>query len=186
MQTRIRHNPVFYHWYATRTCVQSNLKVRSFWDNGRLTVTGGPGTVRNPNDCERHRSRELAWNGMVNRGELLINVVRTSKPKDADRLEPKGTWSGVSDSLVPYRRQGDHRRIGRTFPIHEVSIRNVVSPHASWKGKRPVRVADRRGGMGRWSKRRPLCNEADRGGCLPRKWADFHRVFRDESVWPTD
>ena len=34
---------------------------------------------------------------MVNRSEPLINVVRTNKPKDADRLEPKGTWSGVID-----------------------------------------------------------------------------------------
>jgi hypothetical protein len=41
MQKRSRHNPVFYHWYATRTCDQSNLMVRSFWDNGCLTVAGG-------------------------------------------------------------------------------------------------------------------------------------------------
>ena len=32
---------------------------------------------------------------MVNEREPLINVVRTSKPNDAERLEPKGTWSGV-------------------------------------------------------------------------------------------
>jgi hypothetical protein len=95
MQKNNRHNPVFYHWYATRTCVQSNLRVRSFWDNGDLTCTGGPGTARNRADCERHRGRELAWNGTGNRGELLINVVRTDKPNDAERLEPKGTWSGV-------------------------------------------------------------------------------------------
>jgi hypothetical protein len=42
MQKRVRHNPVFYHWYATRTCDQSNLMVRSFWDNGCLTFAGGP------------------------------------------------------------------------------------------------------------------------------------------------
>ena len=42
MQKRSRHNPVFYHWYATRTCDQSNLMVRSFWDNGGLTFAGGP------------------------------------------------------------------------------------------------------------------------------------------------
>ena len=77
-------------------------------------MTGGPGTARNPDDCERHRGRELAWNGRVNEREPLINVVRTSKPNDADRLEPKGMWPGVSDSLIPYRRQHDHRRTGGT------------------------------------------------------------------------
>jgi hypothetical protein len=42
MQKSNRHNSVFYHWYATRTCDQSNLMVRSFWDNGCLTFIGGP------------------------------------------------------------------------------------------------------------------------------------------------
>jgi hypothetical protein len=37
--------------------------------------------VRNMEDCERQRGRELAWNGRVNKREPLINVVRTSKPK---------------------------------------------------------------------------------------------------------
>ena len=70
--------------------------------------------MRNMDDCERQRGQELAWNGRVNTREPLLNVVRTDKPKDAERLEPKGTWSGVSDSLIPYRRQCDHRRTGGT------------------------------------------------------------------------
>ena len=32
--------------------------------------------------------------GMVNTGECLINVVTGQQAKDADRLEPKGTWPG--------------------------------------------------------------------------------------------
>ena len=42
MQKSNRHNSVFYHWYATRTCDQRKLMVRSFWDNGCLTSIGGP------------------------------------------------------------------------------------------------------------------------------------------------
>jgi|APPan5920702752_1055751.scaffolds.fasta_scaffold868194_1 hypothetical protein len=34
--------------------------------------------------------RELGWDGKANRSELLINVVRKERAKDADRLEPKG------------------------------------------------------------------------------------------------
>lgn len=70
--------------------------------------------MRDTDDRERQRGRELAWNGMVNGCEPLINVVRTSKPNDAARLEPKGMWSGVSEFLIPYRRQDDHRRTGGT------------------------------------------------------------------------
>jgi hypothetical protein len=32
---------------------------------------------------------------MGNRCELPINVVRTDKSKDAERLEPKGKWYGI-------------------------------------------------------------------------------------------
>ena len=50
----------------------------------------------------------------VNERELLINVVRSDKPKTLTGLSQKGTWSGVSDSFIPYRRQHDHRRTGGT------------------------------------------------------------------------
>jgi hypothetical protein len=42
MQKSNRHNSVFYHWYATRTCDQRKLMVRSFWDNGCPTFIGDP------------------------------------------------------------------------------------------------------------------------------------------------
>src|SRR6266542_867273 len=54
MRSSFTHNPVFYHWYATRTCGTSNRTVRSSWDNVCLTCTGGPWTVRNKDDCQRH------------------------------------------------------------------------------------------------------------------------------------
>ena len=42
---------------------------------------------------------------MVNRDELLINVVRTNKPKTLRGLSQKGTWPGVRVSLFSYRRR---------------------------------------------------------------------------------
>jgi hypothetical protein len=33
--------------------------------------------------------RELGWDGKANRSELLINVVRKERAKEADRLGPK-------------------------------------------------------------------------------------------------
>ncbi len=38
---------------------------------------------------------------MANIRELLINVVRKDKPKDADRLEPKGTVVGTGAESSP-------------------------------------------------------------------------------------
>ena len=45
--------------------------------------------MRNTEDCERQRGRELAWNGTVNEREPLINVVRTNKPKTLTGLSQK-------------------------------------------------------------------------------------------------
>src|SRR5712691_5630185 len=67
-----------------------------------------------------------------------------------------------------------------------IRTRNVVSPHVARKGKPTVRRADRRGGMGGWRKRTPLCNGTDRGIYPTRKRADFHLVFPYESAWQTD
>ena len=38
---------------------------------------------------------------MVNKRESLINVVNRQQAKDADRLEPKGTWSGIGVFCSP-------------------------------------------------------------------------------------
>ena len=46
-------------------------------------------TVRGSDDCEHQCGRELGWDGMVNPGELLINVVRTNKPKMLTGLSQK-------------------------------------------------------------------------------------------------
>src|SRR5437870_5519085 len=38
------HNPVFCHWYPTKTCGQSNPTVRSSWDNVTSPVFWWPST----------------------------------------------------------------------------------------------------------------------------------------------
>ena len=45
-------------------------------------------------DCEPHGGRELGWDDMANTSELLINVVRTNKPKGLTGLAQKGMWPG--------------------------------------------------------------------------------------------
>ena len=61
---------------------------------------------------------------MANTCELLINVVRKNKPKDAERLEPKGTVVGTGALSSPVVDTQDHRRISRAFPI-TAQARNV-------------------------------------------------------------
>src|SRR5215813_2626435 len=71
---------------------------------------------------------------MVNKCELSANRRHSQQAKDADRLEPKGTWSvqGLKTSLS---WTNDHRRIERTFPTL-TDKRNTVSPYRSrWEDK---------------------------------------------------
>src|SRR6516165_9988095 len=66
----------------------------------------------------------------------------------------------------------------------------MATPYASRKGKRAVRQADRRAGMGGWKKRRPSCNGVDRG-CAhgqhhpARKRADVRLVWPHQRPWAT-
>jgi hypothetical protein len=141
--------------------------------------------VRNKEDCERHSGRELAWKGRVNRWEPLLNVVRTNQPKARRGWSQKGAWRGVRvpPSLAVDTRPPADRR---DLPQSRRRTGNVGSPHVARKGKRPVREADRRGGRGGGSKRRPLGNGADRGTCPPRKRADFPLGSHHERVGETD
>jgi hypothetical protein len=41
-ESRLAHNPVCYHWYATETCRGSNFTERSSRDNVCLIRTDGP------------------------------------------------------------------------------------------------------------------------------------------------
>ena len=67
-------------------------------------------------DCEPHGGRELGWDDMANGSELLLNVVRTNKPKGLTGLAQKGC--GQVETL-PYRlpQMVCHRRTGRASLI---------------------------------------------------------------------
>ncbi len=71
---------------------------------------------------------------MVNKCELSVNRRQLQQAKDADRLEPKGTWS-VQGLKLSLSWTNDHRRIERTFPTL-ADKRNTVSPYRSpWEDK---------------------------------------------------
>jgi hypothetical protein len=82
--------------------------------------------------------------GMANSGELLINVVRTSKPKMLTGLDQNGTWPGARASPFPCRRC---RATGGEAEPKPSVIRpwNVISLSSSPWG----RPAARRSPMGR-------------------------------------
>jgi hypothetical protein len=71
---------------------------------------------------------------MANKCELSVNRRQLQQAKDADRLEPKGTWSaqGLKPSLW---WTNDHRRIERAFPTLADKW-NTVSPYRSlWEDR---------------------------------------------------
>ena len=91
----VRDDPVFCHRYRTGTCVEGNLGVRSSRDNvasARLSrQRNREGTLRLP---ASQGGRELGLEGRVNSGELLLSRRNSQQAKEAERLEPKGTWPG--------------------------------------------------------------------------------------------
>src|SRR5271157_2486166 len=88
------------HRYPTKTCGRSNPTVRSSWDNvsspsgGRISREG----VRRLPTPRRSGARV---DGMANPSELLINVVRSNKPKALTGLNQKvvARYRGVSHPL---------------------------------------------------------------------------------------
>ena len=126
---------------------------------------------------------------MVNICESLINAVSRNKPKmlnsprRADRLEPKGKWSGtgvvaspVADVVPPADR--------RDLTHIEVLARNVVSPLLSlWESEPQGTLMGQRVWDVGESERRSVM---ERIGVYPtRKRADFRRVSRHENTWKT-
>ena len=93
--------------------------------------------------------------------ELLLNVVRTNKPKT---LKGLGQKARGGNRCFPFRlsqtRQPPADKQLLTHPMAQK--RNVVSPAFSLTGQRTVRPAYGVSGRGRWKKRRPLCNGVNR------------------------
>ena len=77
------------HWYPTKTCGRSNPTVRSSWDNVSSPDPGGRVSREGTRRLLALKRSGTRVDGMANPGELLINVVRTSKPKALIGLNQK-------------------------------------------------------------------------------------------------
>lgn len=109
--------------------------------------------------CTRTASIEavtgLGLNGMVNESESSLNVVSYNKPKDADRLAPKGEWSGakVSQSFVVDVEPPAKRRDLTHSGIYAERGNPVIFLE---RGKQAVRRTDKVAGIGYGRKRTPF------------------------------
>lgn len=93
--------------------------------------------MRNKDDCERHGGRELAWNGMVNRCEPLLNVVRTNQPKALRGWSQNGIWLGVRVSLFAYRRRNATGEQAGPTPFDDTDMERGKPPrHPQGKANR--------------------------------------------------
>ncbi len=101
---------------------------------------------------------------MVNRRELLINVVTLNRLKRLTSLNQmvRGQARGL---LTPSPQMLRHRRRGSTYGFREGCGENAVRPYVSltagffFQGMRSVRNADGDAGMGVWRTRMASCNE---------------------------
>src|SRR6266851_6987716 len=102
----------------------------------------------------------MAWSTQVKRCKRR----HKGQAKDADRLGPKGMWSG---SEAPNSSDADvvppAKRRDLNHPV--IHLRNVVSPLSccTRAARGVVRRPDRAAGTGGGSKRRPVRNGPDRG-----------------------
>ena len=109
-------NLVFCNRYSTEACVTGNGGVRSPWNNVASSGRDGNLITRSGCDCQHRGGWELELDGMVNRGESLINVVTNNKPKVLIGLSQKA--SGQEQELSYLLSQTmRHRRRGETYPI---------------------------------------------------------------------
>ena len=101
-----------------------------------IRVAGFP--VRESRRLPASRRSGARVDGMANSGELLINVVRTSKPKTLIGLNQNGTWPGAGASPFPCRRC--RATGGQAEPKPSViHPRNVVRPSSSLRGRPAAR-----------------------------------------------
>jgi hypothetical protein len=132
------YNPVYDHRYPTKTCGRSNLAVRSSWDNVTSPQRGGRTSREGIRRLRTPRRSGARVDGRANSGELLINAVRTSKPKALIGLNQNGTWPGAGVSPFPCRRCRATGEQAEPTPsvIHPW---NVVSPSFSLRGRPAAR-----------------------------------------------
>ena len=134
------------HRNPTKTCGRSNPTVRSSWDNvtspsgGRISREG----IRRLPTPRRSGARV---DGMANPGKLLINVVRSNKPKALTGLNQKVRGQVQRDlpsPVVVVRATGGEAE-PKPSVIHPW---NVLSPSSSLRGRTAARRRRRGGGQG--------------------------------------
>jgi hypothetical protein len=128
------HNPVCDHRYPTRTCGRSNPAVRSSWDNVTSPRWGGRISREGIRRLTASRRSGARVDGMANSGELLINVVRSNKPKTLTGLNQTVRGQVQGDLPSPVVAVGATGEEAEPTPslIHRW---NVVSPSSSLRGR---------------------------------------------------
>jgi hypothetical protein len=138
MTNLLGHNPVCDYRYPTGTCGWSNPAVRSSRDNVTLPLPGGRSSREGDRRLPASRRSGARVDGMANSGELLINVVRSNKPKALRGLNQKVRGQVQRDlpsPVVVVRATG-----GEAEPTPSVIHPwNVVSPSSSSRGRPSAR-----------------------------------------------
>ena len=150
------------HRYPTKTCDRSNPVVRSSWDNVTSPTQGGRASRERARRLLAPRRSGAKVDGMANSSELLINVVRSSKPKALRGLNQKVRGQVQRDlpsPVVVVRATGEQAEPKPSL----IRPWNVVSPSSSLRGRPAVRGAEGTAGRGGGRKRRPPDSRADRG-----------------------
>src|SRR5271157_5877966 len=121
------------HRYPTKTCGRSNPTVRSSWDNVS-SPSGGRISREGFRRLPTPRRSGARVDGMANSGELLINVVRSNKPKALTGLNQKvrGQVQRDPPSPVVVNRATGGQAEPKPSVIHPW---NVVSPSSSLRGR---------------------------------------------------
>ena len=102
--------------------------------------------------------------GMVNTGELSINVVTSGKPKRLRGLGQKGTVVGTGSCLYPVMDTQRYRRTESTSPIRvNLGERGKAVSFLAQEREESRKADQRRCGYGGGKKRRPSCHETDTG-----------------------
>ena len=108
--------------------------------------------------------------GMVNRCELSINVVTTSKPKMLRGLSQKGTVAGTGSQTYPVVDSQRYRRTESTSPVTVTLVERGKPVSFLLKGREGSRKANqRRCGYGGGKKQRPSCHGTDTGCNMTRR-----------------
>jgi hypothetical protein len=104
-----------------KTCGRSNPTVRSSWDNVSSPDPGGRASREGTRRLLAPGRSGTRVDGRANSGELLINVVRTNKPKALTGLDQK-VCGQVQEIPLPLPSLPSHRRTGRASTIHDTSV----------------------------------------------------------------